>query len=136
MHKWVGITAVLAGRRPLAAYDQYKQFRNNTNDLHSDLGILQPVRYFPKLSTVLAGNLKSTTSETLNGSLVENGFEVEHDSNLLNFNYILINTCGFIGDAKEESINTILSYVLNPVSRVKLIRLWCLVACRSVIRPI
>ncbi len=50
-------------------------------------------------------------SETLNGSLVENGFEVEHDSNLLNFNYILINTCGFIGDAKEESINTILSYI-------------------------
>jgi len=49
-------------------------------------------------------------SEILMRQLIENGFEVEHESESNNFNYILINTCGFIGDAKEESIETILNY--------------------------
>lgn len=37
------------------------------------------------------------------------GFEIHHDSNN-EANVVIINTCGFINDAKEESINTILHW--------------------------
>lgn len=49
-------------------------------------------------------------SEVLMKQLVENGFEVSHESADEHFNYIIINTCGFIHDAKEESIETILNF--------------------------
>ncbi len=49
-------------------------------------------------------------SEVLIKQLSLNGYLVEHESQKTNFNYIIINTCGFIGDAKEESINTILNF--------------------------
>ncbi|MBI9068842.1 MAG: 30S ribosomal protein S12 methylthiotransferase RimO [Salinivirgaceae bacterium] len=49
-------------------------------------------------------------SEVLMKQLVENGFSVDHESASNNHNIIIINTCGFIGDAKEESIDTILSF--------------------------
>ncbi len=49
-------------------------------------------------------------SEILMKQLSENGFNVTHESSRDDFDYVLINTCGFIGDAKEESIETILSY--------------------------
>lgn len=49
-------------------------------------------------------------SEVLMKQLVENGFEVSHESADEKFNYIIINTCGFIHDAKEESIETILNF--------------------------
>lgn len=39
------------------------------------------------------------------------GYEVAHDSDNVCGEVVIINTCGFIGDAKEESINTILEYV-------------------------
>lgn len=39
------------------------------------------------------------------------GYEVAHDSDDVCGEVVVINTCGFIGDAKEESINTILEYV-------------------------
>ena len=35
---------------------------------------------------------------------------LEHDSDNPRGEIAIINTCGFIGDAKEESINTILSF--------------------------
>ncbi len=46
-------------------------------------------------------------SEFMLRQLKAAGFEVQHDSNA-HSNVIIINTCGFINDAKEESINTIL----------------------------
>jgi ribosomal protein S12 methylthiotransferase len=49
-------------------------------------------------------------TEVLMKQLVDNGFVVDHESPNEDFNYILINTCGFIGDAKEESIETILNF--------------------------
>lgn len=49
-------------------------------------------------------------TEVLMKQLVENGFSVSHESADEAFDYILINTCGFIGDAKEESIETILNF--------------------------
>lgn len=36
------------------------------------------------------------------------GYEVKHDPECPEGEYVVVNTCGFIGDAKEESINTIL----------------------------
>lgn len=39
------------------------------------------------------------------------GYSVTHNPNELDCDIVIINTCGFIGDAKEESINTILQCV-------------------------
>ncbi len=52
-------------------------------------------------------------SERLLSMFKRNGFEVRHDpdSGLKPYPTVIINTCGFIGDAKEESIDTILEYV-------------------------
>ena len=47
-------------------------------------------------------------SEVLMGQLVANKIEVEHESEEEDSNIVVINTCGFIDKAKEESINTIL----------------------------
>ena len=49
-------------------------------------------------------------SELLMRQLVSNGYTLEHDSDNPRGEIAIINTCGFIGDAKEESINTILSF--------------------------
>lgn len=38
------------------------------------------------------------------------GFQAFHNSDNVDGDIVIINTCGFIGDAKEESINTILTY--------------------------
>jgi ribosomal protein S12 methylthiotransferase len=51
-------------------------------------------------------------SEVLMGQLRANGKEVTHEAPAhKEGNIIVINTCGFIDNAKEESVNTILSYV-------------------------
>ena len=39
---------------------------------------------------------------------VANGYTVEHDPHKINGETVVVNTCGFIGDAQEESINMIL----------------------------
>lgn len=49
-------------------------------------------------------------SEMLMRQLVANGYTVEHDSQNPKGDIAVINTCGFIGDAKEESINLILEF--------------------------
>ncbi len=49
-------------------------------------------------------------SEVLVSQLKYNDFDVEHQSEKNDANIIIVNTCGFIDKAKEESINTILSY--------------------------
>lgn len=47
-------------------------------------------------------------SEQLITQLRANGYEVTHDAEKPEGDIVVINTCGFIGDAKEESINMIL----------------------------
>ena len=47
-------------------------------------------------------------SEKLMKQLEANGYKVTHDSENPQGEIAVINTCGFIGDAKEESINMIL----------------------------
>lgn len=50
-------------------------------------------------------------SELLMRQLVANGYTVEHDPVNPKGDIAVINTCGFIGDAKEESVNMILEFV-------------------------
>lgn len=47
-------------------------------------------------------------SEKLMKLLEENGYTLSHNPDKVNGEIVVINTCGFIGDAKEESINMIL----------------------------
>lgn len=49
-------------------------------------------------------------SENLITQLSHNQIDVEHNPNSKTSNTVIINTCGFIDRAKEESINTILEY--------------------------
>jgi len=50
-------------------------------------------------------------SEILIKQFELNGYPCTHDSNKPRGEIAVINTCGFIGDAKEESINTILEFI-------------------------
>ncbi|MCR4765349.1 MAG: 30S ribosomal protein S12 methylthiotransferase RimO [Bacteroidaceae bacterium] len=50
-------------------------------------------------------------SERLMGMLRAAGFNPKHDPTTPSSKIAVINTCGFIGDAKEESINMILNFV-------------------------
>ncbi|HIX86858.1 MAG TPA: 30S ribosomal protein S12 methylthiotransferase RimO [Candidatus Parabacteroides intestinigallinarum] len=47
-------------------------------------------------------------SERLMRQFIANGYTVEHDPHTINGEIVVVNTCGFIGDAQEESINMIL----------------------------
>ncbi|HEY8366386.1 MAG TPA: MiaB/RimO family radical SAM methylthiotransferase, partial [Bacteroidia bacterium] len=64
-----------------------------------------------KVNIVTLGCSKNVyDSEVLMGQLQANGMQVVHESTQDDFNVVVINTCGFIDNAKEESINTILRY--------------------------
>ncbi len=62
-----------------------------------------------KIDIITLGCSKNLVdSEQLITQLRANGYEVTHDAEKLEGDIVVINTCGFIGDAKEESINMIL----------------------------
>lgn len=64
-----------------------------------------------KVNIVTLGCSKNLVdSEVLYTQLKGNGFDVAHESKKDNSQIVVINTCGFIDNAKEESINTILRY--------------------------
>ncbi|HPX05311.1 MAG TPA: 30S ribosomal protein S12 methylthiotransferase RimO [Tenuifilaceae bacterium] len=64
-----------------------------------------------KINIVTLGCSKNVVdSEYLMNQLSVGGWEVVHDSNDPSAKVVVINTCGFIGDAKEESIDTILRF--------------------------
>lgn len=63
-----------------------------------------------KINIVTLGCAKNIVdSEHLAGQLGE-GWEVVYDSDSTDAKVVVVNTCGFIGDAKEESIDTILRF--------------------------
>lgn len=65
-----------------------------------------------KINVVTLGCSKNTVdSEVLMYQLKRAGWQVLADSNDASARVVLINTCGFIGDAKEESVDTIMSFV-------------------------
>ena len=62
-----------------------------------------------KINVITLGCSKNVyDSEVLMGQLAANNMKVEHESTKDDSNIVVINTCGFIDNAKEESINTIL----------------------------
>ncbi len=65
-----------------------------------------------KINVVTLGCSKNLyDSEVLMGQLKANRKEVVHEDDQDDGNIVVINTCGFIGKAKEESVDTILHYV-------------------------
>lgn len=65
-----------------------------------------------KVNIITLGCSKNMVdSEVLSGQLIANDINVVHESAKSDHNIVIINTCGFIDKAKEESINTILDNV-------------------------
>ncbi len=65
-----------------------------------------------KVNIVTLGCSKNTVdSEVLLTQLKGNGIDATHESQKDDSNIVVINTCGFIDNAKQESIDTILRYV-------------------------
>ena len=65
-----------------------------------------------KINVITLGCSKNTVdSEHLMAQLAAAGYEVRFDSARTDARTVVINTCGFIGDAKRESIDTILAAV-------------------------
>lgn len=64
------------------------------------------------INLITLGCSKNTVdSEYLLKQLDANGFKILHNNDQANTDIVIINTCAFINDAREESINTILKYV-------------------------
>ena len=62
-----------------------------------------------KINIITLGCSKNTVdSEHLAAQLAEVGYKIVFDSDRTDADVVVINTCGFIGDAKQESIDTIL----------------------------
>ena len=84
-----------------------------------------------KINIITLGCSKNTVdSEKLAGRLSAEGHQVYFDRNQNDCDTVIINTCGFIGDAKEESINVILQQVQAKKRRhnkTRLIACGCLV---------
>jgi ribosomal protein S12 methylthiotransferase len=65
-----------------------------------------------KVNIITLGCSKNMVdSEVLSGQLHANDIEVVHENKKNDHNIVVVNTCGFIEKAKEESINTILNQV-------------------------
>ena len=65
-----------------------------------------------KVNIITLGCSKNMVdSEVLSGQLLANNIETVHENSKRDHNIVVINTCGFIDKAKEESINTILKNV-------------------------
>src|SRR4029079_14504554 len=65
-----------------------------------------------KVNMITLGCSKNMVdSEVLSGQLLANEIDVVHENKTRDHNIVIINTCGFIEKAKEESINTILEQV-------------------------
>ena len=64
-----------------------------------------------KINVVTLGCSKNLVdSEVLMGQLKANKFDVTHESTKQDAAIVIINTCGFIDNAKQESIDTILHF--------------------------
>ncbi|MEY2834539.1 MAG: hypothetical protein RLZZ557_201 [Bacteroidota bacterium] len=65
-----------------------------------------------KINIITLGCSKNMVdSEVMSGQLLANAMEVVHENKKLDHNIVIVNTCGFIDKAKEESVNTILDQV-------------------------
>lgn len=81
-----------------------------------------PIQRKPRINVVTLGCSKNIhDSEVLMGQLKGNKMEVVHESDdVQEEDIVIINTCGFIDNAKQESIDTILEYsALKDEGKVK-----------------
>ena len=100
-----------------------KKFKLIHYPLSVTLDILPALAYFcrlmkartlkqDKVNIITLGCSKNMVdSEVLSGQLKANEIDVVHESGKKDHNIVIVNTCGFIEKAKEESINTILDQV-------------------------
>ena len=66
-----------------------------------------------KVNIITLGCSKNTVdSENVAGHLAHAGNQVYFDRSLNDCDLVIVNTCGFIGDAKEESVNTLLQQIV------------------------
>jgi len=74
-----------------------------------------------RVNVVTLGCSKNVVdSEVLMTQLRANDFSVSHEAKRIQHDIVIVNTCGFIEAAKQESINTILHYVdLKQAGKVK-----------------
>lgn len=73
----------------------------------------------PVLNIVTLGCSKNKVDSEHLAALLSDKYQILHDSDK-NSEIVIINTCGFIGDAKEESIDTILEYAeLRKANKIK-----------------
>ena len=73
----------------------------------------------PILNIVTLGCSKNKVDSEHLAALLNNTYKIVHDSEEKS-DVVIINTCGFIGDAKEESIDTILEYAeLRKANKIK-----------------
>lgn len=83
-----------------------------------------------KINVVTLGCSKNLVdSEVLMKQLDANGLQVVHNDDSTSADTVIINTCGFIQDAKQESINTILDYV--KAKEEKLVKKVFVMGCLS-----
>ncbi len=67
-----------------------------------------------KVNIITLGCSKNTVdSENIAGHLLAAGHQVFFDRAANDCDAVILNTCGFIGDAKEESVNTLLQQIVN-----------------------
>lgn len=65
-----------------------------------------------KINIITLGCSKNTVdSENIGGHLLAAGHQVYYDRDQNDSDIVVVNTCGFIGDAKEESVNTLLEQI-------------------------
>jgi ribosomal protein S12 methylthiotransferase len=104
-----------AGRAvsPIAA----RKGRRGLEDMFAHKGLILPgmktktIRR-DKVNIITLGCSKNLVdSEVLSGQLRANGIEVRHENPKTSANIVVVNTCGFIDKAREESVNTILEQV-------------------------
>ncbi|MGA1976634.1 MAG: 30S ribosomal protein S12 methylthiotransferase RimO [Bacteroidales bacterium] len=70
-----------------------------------------------KINIITLGCSKNIVdSEKLLKQISAGGYEIMHNSDDFSGGTVIINTCGFINDAKEESIDTILKYIREKES--------------------
>ena len=82
--------------------------RSKKESIHLESDILKTVSTVDVVTLGCSKNL--VDSEHLMKQFEVLGYQVRHDAENPDGEIVIINTCGFIGDAKEESINTILQF--------------------------
>lgn len=87
--------------------DEFPDFRKDSDICNMKTKTLRK----NKVNVITLGCSKNIfDSEVLMGQLKANQFEVEHESTSDDSSIVIINTCGFIENAKQESIDTILQF--------------------------